>query len=101
MAKAMAWKASYHEMENAFLNYLYLNLYVNHKPVTLFFHIRNAGPGSTHFVSVAEDPSVQIKGVKINGREWKSFDTLNRSVSLPAEGDINMEVTLGAAVEEY
>ncbi len=35
--KAVVWKASYHEMENALLNYFYLNLYVNHKPATLSF----------------------------------------------------------------
>ncbi len=99
--KAAPWKASYHEMENALLNYLYLNLYVNSKPVTLYFHIKNAGPQSKHFVSIAEDPTVQITGVKINGKEWKAYDAAERSVLLPQEEDLRMEVTLGCSREEY
>ncbi|MEI8226590.1 MAG: AGE family epimerase/isomerase, partial [Bacteroidota bacterium] len=94
--KAVVWKASYHEMENALLNYLYLNLYVNHKPATLYFHIMNSSSQSKHFVSLAEDPSVQITGVKINGSSWKSFDAAERSVILPEGKDLKMEVTLSS-----
>jgi mannose/cellobiose epimerase-like protein (N-acyl-D-glucosamine 2-epimerase family) len=94
--KALPWKASYHEMENALLNYLYLNLYVNHKPATLYFHIRNSTSQSKHFVSIAEDSSVIITGVKINGKQWDSFDAGERSVILPDSKDLKMTVTLGA-----
>lgn len=94
--KAVVWKAAYHEMENALLNYLYLNLYVNHKPSTLFFHIKNSSPHSKHFVSIVEDSSVQIIAVKINGKPWKSFDADERSVDLPEGKDLLIEVTLSA-----
>jgi hypothetical protein len=92
--KAVIWKASYHEMENAILNYLYLNLYVNHKPAILSFHIRNAQSHAKHYVSIAEDPNVIITGVKINGNPWKSFNADERYVDLPDIRDIKMEVTL-------
>lgn len=92
--KAIPWKASYHEMENALLNYLYLNLYVNRKPATLYFHIRNSSQGMKHFVSIAENPSVQITGVKINGNSWKSFNAAERSVILPEGKDLKMEIIL-------
>jgi mannose/cellobiose epimerase-like protein (N-acyl-D-glucosamine 2-epimerase family) len=98
--KALAWKASYHEMENALLNYLYLTLYVNHKPVTLYFHIRNSTPPSKHFVSIAEDSSVTITNVKINGKQWNSFDAAERSVTLPDSKDLIMKVTLGAKLKK-
>jgi mannose/cellobiose epimerase-like protein (N-acyl-D-glucosamine 2-epimerase family) len=94
--KAAIWKASYHEMENALLNYLYLNLYVNNKPVTLYFHIKNSLAKTRHFVSVIEDSSVQIIAVKINGKPWKSFNAAERSVDLPEGKDLLIEVTLGA-----
>ena len=93
--KAAAWKASYHEMENALLNYFYLNLYVNHKTVKLYFHIKNPGPRIKHYVSVAEDPNVKITGVKINNKPWKSYDSAGRYVYLPEEEDLQMEVSLG------
>ena len=94
--KASPWKASYHEMETALLNYLYLNLYVNHKPATLYFNIKEAAEGSKHFVSLLEDPSVIISKVSINGKEWKSFDPAERSVTLPAGKDLKMKVILQA-----
>ena len=97
--KAVAWKASYHEMENALLNYLYLNLYVSHKPVTLYFHIRNSLAQSKHYVSIAEDSSVRISSVKINGKEWKSFNAAERYVTMPAGKDLIMEVTLNSELK--
>ena len=93
--KAVVWKASYHEMENALLNYFYLNLYVNHKPATLYFHIKNPEAGAKHYVSLAEDQNVIITGVKINGEKWKSFNPAERYVDLPDIEDIKMEVILG------
>jgi len=93
--KAVVWKASYHEMENALLNYLYLNLYVNQQPVKLFFHLRDITPRSKHFVSIVEDPSIQIIAVKINGKPWSAFDAAERSITLPGGKDLKIEVTLG------
>jgi mannobiose 2-epimerase len=93
--KAVAWKASYHEMENSLLSYFYLNLYVNHRTATLFFHLRNSGRDTKHYVSLAEDPDVKITRVKINGRAWKSYNAEERYVILPEAEDLRMEVTLG------
>ncbi|HUX96234.1 MAG TPA: AGE family epimerase/isomerase [Bacteroidales bacterium] len=92
--KASAWKSSYHEMETSLLNYLYLNLYVNRKQVTFYFNITEAVEGEKHFVSLAEDPSVRISSVTINGKRWDSFDTEGRSVTLPAGKNLKMAVTL-------
>jgi hypothetical protein len=94
--KAVVWKASYHEMENALLNYLYLNLYVNNKPATLYFHIKNSLAKTKHFVSIIEDSSVQIIAVKINGKPWKSFNASERSLDLPEGKDLLIEVKLSA-----
>ena len=92
--KAVVWKASYHEMEHALLNYLYLNLYVNHKPAVLHFQFWDTKSQSRHFVSPAEDPSAQIGSVKLNGAVWTSFNARERYVILPEAKEINLEVTL-------
>jgi mannose/cellobiose epimerase-like protein (N-acyl-D-glucosamine 2-epimerase family) len=89
--KAGSWHTSYHEIEHGFLNYLYLNLYLNKLPVVL--HFKLDGP-KKHFVSPVDDPSVQIAGVRINGKPWTDFSAQERSVTLPAEKDMNLEVTL-------
>jgi mannose/cellobiose epimerase-like protein (N-acyl-D-glucosamine 2-epimerase family) len=89
--KAAEWQTSYHEIEHGLLNYLYLNLYVNKRPAVL--HFKLDGP-KNHFVSLVEDPSVQIGGVRINGKPWTDFDAQERSVTLPAGKNMNVEVTL-------
>jgi mannose/cellobiose epimerase-like protein (N-acyl-D-glucosamine 2-epimerase family) len=93
-AKAVVWKASYHEMEHALLNYLYLNLYVNQKPAVLHFLLRDTRAQSKHFVSTVDDPSVQIGAVKINGRPWTSINAKERYVILPEAKVVELEVTL-------
>jgi hypothetical protein len=92
--KAVVWKASYHEMEHALLNYLYLKLYVDRKPAVLHFLLRDTKSQSKHFVSLVEDPSVQIGAVKINGKPWTSFDARERYVILPEGNEVELEVTL-------
>jgi len=92
--KAVAWKACYHEMEHSFLNYLYVSLYVNHKPAHVYFHLRATKAGTKHYVSMAEDGLVKVTGVKLNGRPWPGFNAEDRSVSLPDAKDARLEVTL-------
>ena len=93
--KAAVWKTSYHEMEFGLLNYLYLHLYVNHRPATLHFHLPNAKAGTKHFVSWLEDPAITVSAVTINGQPWSKYDPRERSVILP-DGDAKMVVTLVA-----
>ncbi len=92
--KAREWRTSYHEMEHALLNHLYVNLYVNRDPATLHFMFENTGSREKHFVSLIDDPSVQIAGVKINGRPWTQFDASERSVILPEGKNLKVEVLL-------
>jgi hypothetical protein len=89
--KAGSWHTSYHDIEHGFLNYLYLNLFVNKKPVVLYFELD--GP-KKHFVSPVDDPKVQITGVRINGKPWADFDPRERSITLPASINLKVEVTL-------
>jgi mannose/cellobiose epimerase-like protein (N-acyl-D-glucosamine 2-epimerase family) len=85
------WHTSYHEMEHALLNYLYLNLYVHRKPAVLYFRLD--GPGK-HFVSLVDDPAVKISSVKIDGRPWMDFNAHERSVSVPSGKGHSVEVVL-------
>jgi mannose/cellobiose epimerase-like protein (N-acyl-D-glucosamine 2-epimerase family) len=89
--KAGAWHTSYHEIEHGFLNYLYLNLYVNKKPVVL--HFKLDGP-KKHFVSPVDEQKVQITEVLINGKPWTNFNARKCSITLPAVKKMNVQVTL-------
>lgn len=89
--KAGSWHTSYHEIEHGFLNYLFLNLFVNKKPVVLYFELD--GP-KKHFVSPVDDPKVQITGVQINAKPWTKFDARERSITLPAGKNLKVEVIL-------
>lgn len=95
--KAQPWHTSYHEIEHALLNYLYLNLYVNHQPVVLHFRLDGGETGREHYVSPVDDSKVQVAGVRLNGAPWSAFDAARRSVSLPAGQGLRLEVTLAPA----
>jgi hypothetical protein len=84
------WHTSYHEMEHALLNYLYLNLYVNRAPAVL--HFRLDGPAD-HPVSLVDDPAVTVSAVTIDGRPWSEFDARRRLVTVPAGHGHAVEVT--------
>jgi cellobiose epimerase len=88
------WHTSYHEMEHALLNYLYLHLYVHGTPAVLYFRLD--GPGR-HFVSPVDDPAVMIASVRIEGQPWTDFDARACSISLPAGRGLSVEVTLAPA----
>lgn len=91
--KANPWRTSYHEMEHALLNYLYLNTYVNKQPAMLHFKMDCSEPLRKFFVSTIDDPSVQITGVKVNGQPWAEFNAKERSIVLPVENELKVEVT--------
>ncbi|NJD03435.1 MAG: hypothetical protein FIA99_12770 [Ruminiclostridium sp.] len=93
--KAEPWRTSYHEMEHTLLNYLYLNVYINRQPASLHFRMDCSDTSKKRFVSLADDPSVQITGVKVNGQSWTGFDARERSIILPAGKDIKVKVIFG------
>ena len=93
--KAGSWHTSFHEIEHGFLNYLNLNLFVNKKPVVL--HFKLDGP-KKHFVSPVSDPEVLIASVRIDGKPWTNYDAKERSITLPAGKNIDIEVTLAPTI---
>ncbi len=94
-ASSGAWKTSYHEMEHALVNYLYLNLYVNRKPAVLHFRLDG---GARHYASLVDNPSAGIDRVKVNGRPWREFDATERSVQLPEGSGFHVEVSLAPPI---
>lgn len=91
--KAKPWRTSYHEMEHALLNYLYINTYVSNQPAVLYFKLDCSQLSRKFFVSQIDDPSVQILEVKVNEQPWLKFDAQERSIDLPAGGKYKVEVT--------
>lgn len=92
-SKAAPWRTSYHEMEHAFLNYLYLSTYVGKQQAVLHFKINCTELSRKIYVSPIDDPSVQITGVRVNGRTWTGFDARERSIVPPAGNELKVEVT--------
>jgi mannobiose 2-epimerase len=91
------WHTSYHEMEHALLNCLYLNLYVNRTPAVLHYRLDGSKDGPrTHFVSLVDDPGVRIKAVTMDGQPWTEFDAVMRSVNVPAGAGHAVRVTFAA-----
>jgi ABC-type polar amino acid transport system ATPase subunit len=66
-------------VEHGLVNFLLLSLYVNREPVTLHFRFEPAEAGR-RFVSLVDDPRVQVKAVNVDGQSWA--DTLDDADSL-------------------
>lgn len=92
--KGVRTKTSYHSMEYALLNYLYLNLWVADRPAELHFYVADPGAGERLYPSPVEDPDIRIARVEINGREWKDFDPVGGSIDLPGSGPARIKVVL-------
>ena len=92
--KANSSKTSYHSMEHCFLNYFYLDLWVNKKPVELYFYITFAGENTKLYPVPIEDKTIKLKQVIINGENWLDFNQDEVYVNLPALQKIKMKVVL-------
>ena len=93
--KATGAKTSYHSMEQCFLNFLYLNLWVEKKPVQLHFAIQPQKSQFKHNVIIVEDKNIEIKKVIVNGKDWTNFDAKRGYLNLPGGEAFRIKVTLG------
>ena len=93
-AKAVRTKTAYHAMEHALLNYLYVRLWVQEKPVNLHYRLDPSQHGQTFRPVFMADPSVSVKAVRINGKAWQQFDAEQQTIQLPRNGPVKVRVTL-------
>ncbi len=94
--KGNLYKSAYHTMEHALYNYLYLNLYVNHRDAELFFSLSSDHENEKHFVIPVEGPGVVIKKVEINGKDWDKFNAKEGFILMPVGTGIKVKVTIGS-----
>lgn len=81
-------------MEYNLLTFLYLDLWVNKKPVDLYFLIDSAKENERLYPCPIEDKTVKLDKVMINGQNFSDFNREKTYVNLPAAGKIKMKVTL-------
>jgi cellobiose epimerase len=92
-SKAVKTKTSYHSVENGLLKMLYLDYWVNNKPVTVFYHI-NAPVREKLYPLLLEDKGYEISQVLIDGKRWKKIDHKTGGIMLPSRAGYKMEVRL-------
>lgn len=92
--KAVRSKTSYHSLEHALLNALYLGLGPAEAPITLHFRVADPKPGETLYpLPIAVDAT--IKEVTINGAPWADTSADPPAVHLPdRDGPLRIQVTL-------
>lgn len=79
-------KASYHSVETAFYVYLYGNLFVHNKPVTLYYNYDPVDyPREFILTPLAiEEAGLLISSVEKDGTVYSDFSAENRVLNLPA-----------------
>ncbi|MFH0992484.1 MAG: AGE family epimerase/isomerase [bacterium] len=92
--KANRFKASYHNMEHCFLNYLALEMWLNHNPVQLHYSLTSSQQDDKLYPILLEDPSIHIGRVTINGKEWNTIDRRTSFISLPRQNNLHVVTSM-------
>jgi mannose/cellobiose epimerase-like protein (N-acyl-D-glucosamine 2-epimerase family) len=93
------WKAGYHSIETGYLVYLYGNLFLKRKPVTLYYAIDPAGaPRTIPLDPIAmEEGALVIREVRLDGKPYPAFDGARRTLTVPAGTGGTFQVTFAVA----
>ncbi|MDF9795068.1 mannose/cellobiose epimerase-like protein (N-acyl-D-glucosamine 2-epimerase family) [Catalinimonas alkaloidigena] len=91
--KAVRTKTSYHAMEHGLLNYLYLDVWANHKRITLHYFITNADEEKLYPLPI-EEMAYEIEKVLVNGKAWNQVSQEEGYISLPPKKNQHVEVSL-------
>ena len=95
-AKGKRSKTSYHSLEHALLCSLYLDLWVNEKPVTLHYRIENPDSGRLYPLPV-EELSPHVEQTTINGTQQTSLNADDGAIQLPEHRPAEIKVELRSA----
>lgn len=90
--KAVRTKTSYHAMELALLNYLYLNLWVANKPVELYFHFNSRSDRKPLCPIPITAPGARISRLNVNGKPVKPGN--RKCVELPENATGTISATI-------
>ncbi len=82
--KAVRTKTSYHAMEHALLNYLYLNIWVNRASVSLHYSIEGADTRKLYPLPV-EELNYEIEEVLVEGDPWEEINYQEGYITLPED----------------
>lgn len=92
--KAVRSKTSYHSVEHALLNYIYLNLWVQNEDITLHYYVEDPNGRKRLYPLPIEEFTYQIKQVEINGKEWENINRAKGYIRLPDEGPAEITVRI-------
>lgn len=84
--KASYWKAGYHSIELGYYVYLYGNLYLHKKPVTLYYDIQQVDSirELKLYPLAIEDNKLKISDVQLNGQSYTNFSSSTRKLNIPS-----------------
>ena len=96
--KGNEWKAGYHSIEMGYYAYLYGNLFVKNRPVTLHYNFVQSPENRTILLTplAIVDSNLKIEQVLWEGHPYTNYDPEDRTLELPAGVDGHFEVTYEA-----
>jgi mannose/cellobiose epimerase-like protein (N-acyl-D-glucosamine 2-epimerase family) len=94
-AKGDAFKAEYHSAETFYFAYLYGNLMLHRRPVTLYYQIPVTSSARTIKLNpvAIDDASLTIKSVTLDDTPFSAFSSRERTVTLNAGEGGKLKVT--------
>ncbi|HEY1407131.1 MAG TPA: AGE family epimerase/isomerase, partial [Spirochaetota bacterium] len=97
--KGSYWKSGYHAMETGYFIYLYGNLYLKNKPVTLYYWIDKSKKNRSIPLNPVEiEPGVLvISDVFLNDKKYSAYNAKTRILTVPAGTEGEFRVTFSRA----
>lgn len=95
--KGFYWKAAYHSMEFGYYAYLYTNLYLNHKPVSLYYNFESKNhERNIKLTPIAiEDEKLTIIEITKDGKRYNNFSRNDRLISISPNESGVYKITFG------
>lgn len=93
--KASYWKAGYHSIELGYYAYLYGNLFLHQRPVSLFYYFnpQDTAREIKLYPLAIEDENLVITSVRLNGNDYENYTSAERQLSIPSGSGGKFEVT--------
>jgi hypothetical protein len=83
--KGDQWEGSYHNVELSYYAYVYGNLLLWRRPVTLYYNFNATQDEVVTLNPIAiESGALVITGVQLGGQPYTAFDPIARTLTLPA-----------------
>jgi mannobiose 2-epimerase len=82
--KGDTFKGGYHNIETAYLSYLYASAFITRQAFTLYYRFPSADQDRIVTMTPIPAPDLAISHIQLDGKPYSNFDGITRALRIPA-----------------